>query len=280
MNLICRAGPRAEVALGDQRAAARPITARTVAATLCGVRPNSSNNSRRGRGLAEAVDADHRVAAVLPPEVGHAGLDRDTRQAIGQHVALVRLRPGDRTRWSRASTRRARRSPCLGQQLARRERDADLGAGGDDHRTRLGGVAQHVGAAADRVDLPRPSATRRARPGARAATRPGRRCARARAAHASAVSTGSAGRQTSMIGISRSVAACSTDWWVGPSSPRPIESWVKTKIARWRISAAMRKRIARVVGEGQEGAGVGDEAAVQRDTVDDRRSCRTRARRS
>ena len=28
----------------------------------------------------------------------------------------------------------------------------------------------------------------------------------------------------SILGSMRSVAVCSTGWWVGPSSPRPIES--------------------------------------------------------
>ena len=37
--------------------------------------------------------------------------------------------------------------------------------------------------------------------------------------------------------------ACSTDWCVGPSSPRPIESCVKTKIERGFISAAMRSAL-------------------------------------
>ena len=49
-------------------------------------------------------------------------------------------------------------------------------------------------------------------------------------AHATADSVVSQGRHTSMLGIRRSVAVCSTGWWVGPSSPRPIESWVNTKI--------------------------------------------------
>jgi hypothetical protein len=41
-------------------------------------------------------------------------------------------------------------------------------------------------------------------------------------------------------GIARSPASCSIGWWVGPSSPSPIESWVKTKIDRSFISAASR----------------------------------------
>jgi hypothetical protein len=43
---------------------------------------------------------------------------------------------------------------------------------------------------------------------------------------ASTVSLKSAGRTTSMLGVARSVASCSIGWWVGPSSPTPIESWV------------------------------------------------------
>ncbi len=54
------------------------------------------------------------------------------------------------------------------------------------------------------------------------------------------VSTVSHGRQTSMLGIMRRVVVCSTGWWVGPSSPRPMESCVNTWITRCFISAAMR----------------------------------------
>ena len=60
------------------------------------------------------------------------------------------------------------------------------------------------------------------------------------ACHAIIDSTASHGRHTDMFGINRNVAVCSTAWWVGPSSPRPMESWVNTEIVRWPISAAMR----------------------------------------
>ncbi len=40
--------------------------------------------------------------------------------------------------------------------------------------------------------------------------------------------------------MARSAARCSTGWWVGPSSPKPIESWVKTNTTGSRISAAIR----------------------------------------
>ena len=44
----------------------------------------------------------------------------------------------------------------------------------------------------------------------------------------SKVSVASAGRNTSRLGMARRAARCSTGWWVGPSSPRPMESWVQT----------------------------------------------------
>ena len=50
------------------------------------------------------------------------------------------------------------------------------------------------------------------------------RCTR----HASAVSFASAGRITRMPGIARIAASCSMGWWVGPSSPTPIESCDQT----------------------------------------------------
>ena len=45
---------------------------------------------------------------------------------------------------------------------------------------------------------------------------------------AAATSLASPGRTTSRPGMARSEASCSTGWWVGPSSPRPIESCVQT----------------------------------------------------
>ena len=49
----------------------------------------------------------------------------------------------------------------------------------------------------------------------------------ASAQHA-ATSTALQGRNTRMVGIARRAERCSTGGWVGPSSPRPIESWVIT----------------------------------------------------
>ena len=49
----------------------------------------------------------------------------------------------------------------------------------------------------------------------------------AAATKAPAVSSGSAGRMTSICGMTRTLLTVSTGSWVGPSSPTPIESWVK-----------------------------------------------------
>ena len=58
--------------------------------------------------------------------------------------------------------------------------------------------------------------------------------------HASDVSFAPAGRTTYMFGMARRCASCSIGWCVGPSSPRPIESWVKTQIDGIPISADRR----------------------------------------
>jgi hypothetical protein len=58
--------------------------------------------------------------------------------------------------------------------------------------------------------------------------------------HARATSFAPAGRTTLRFGVERRDVSCSTGWCVGPSSPSPIESWVKTKIEGIRISAASR----------------------------------------
>ena len=53
----------------------------------------------------------------------------------------------------------------------------------------------------------------------------------------------SQGRQTSIPGMRRNDGTCSTDWCVGPSSPRPIESCVKTLMTRCFMSADMRRAL-------------------------------------
>jgi hypothetical protein len=58
--------------------------------------------------------------------------------------------------------------------------------------------------------------------------------------YASAVSFAPAGRITLRFGCARSIASCSIGWCVGPSSPRPIESWVKMNTEGIRITDARR----------------------------------------
>ena len=57
---------------------------------------------------------------------------------------------------------------------------------------------------------------------------------------ASVTSLASAGRITSRCGIARNAISCSIGWWVGPSSPSPIESWVKRWTTGSSISAERR----------------------------------------
>ena len=64
-------------------------TLRTVSARFCGREVEELEQRRRRRALAVAVEADHRGAAVLPPAVGDAGLDRDARQLRRQHAAIL-----------------------------------------------------------------------------------------------------------------------------------------------------------------------------------------------
>ena len=59
-------------------------------------------------------------------------------------------------------------------------------------------------------------------------------------AYAIAVSMPSAGRKTGSPGTARRESSCSIGWWVGPSSPRKMESCVKTKISRRPMSADSR----------------------------------------
>ena len=69
--------------------------------------------------------------------------------------------------------------------------------------------------------------------------------------------------------MARRPTSCSIGWCVGPSSPTPIESCVKTWIAGISISAARRIGGLHVVGEDQEGRTEGADAA-ERHAVDDR----------
>ena len=89
--------------------------------------------------------------------------------------------------------------------------------------------------------------------------------------HASTVSAASAGRRTTRLGMARSMARCSTGWWVGPSSPDADRVVGADVDHRQPHDGRQADRRLHVVGEDQEGAPEGPEAAVRRDAVEDRR---------
>ncbi len=106
-----------------------------------------------------------------------------------------------------------RRGRAAADDPPRRPRDADLGQG-------------------NRPDArPRPTRTSCGRASAcsagRGRGRPGSCCDSMIRRQASATSFASPGRSVISPGIARSEARCSIGWCVGPSSPTPIESWVK-----------------------------------------------------
>src|SRR5664279_3964958 len=100
---------------------------------------------RRRRRFAVRVDADDRGAAVFPPAVAHAHLDRDARHAGRQDLALpgLALAIEDRRRRHRDDAHRDPAVLRLGELLLRVERQADLRAGGDDHRARAPARGDH-----------------------------------------------------------------------------------------------------------------------------------------
>mmetsp|Transcript_39885 Transcript_39885/g.109850 ORF Transcript_39885/g.109850 Transcript_39885/m.109850 type:complete len:201 (+) Transcript_39885:806-1408(+) len=59
-------------------------------------------------------------------------------------------------------------------------------------------------------------------------------------AYAPDTSLASAGRSVSVLGVARKLSSASTGWWVGPSSPSPIESCVATVITPNSESAETR----------------------------------------
>ena len=67
--------------------------------------------------------------------------------------------------------------------------------------------------------------------------------------------------------MARSAARCSTGWWVGPSSPRPMESM---RHYEYRADPHHRRQAdcgSAIVGEAHERASVGDQTAMQRKAV-------------
>ena len=87
----------------------------------------------------------------------------------------------------------------------------------------------------------------------------------------SSVSVASAGRSTSRSGMVRSEDRCSTGWCVGPvlaEADRIVGHHVDDALLHQRREPDRRPRI---VGKGEEGAAIGEHAAMQRDAVHRRR---------
>ena len=70
--------------------------------------------------------------------------------------------------------------------------------------------------------------------------------------------------------MARRAARCSIGWWVGPSSPTPMESWRPDVDGRKPHQRGHPHRGPHVVAEDQEGADVGPGVTLQRDAVGDR----------
>ena len=161
-----------------------------------------------------------------------AGRARASRSAARCALEAVHARHADDARGD-APPRPARSRGAEAQR--------DLGAGADqDHvRARAAAVAQHVGAALDRVVGDRAPGRAPAATGARARAPSGVSVARSAKLQASAVSCASAGRTTLMFGVARSVASCSIGWCVGPSSPTP-DRVVRVDEDRRQLASARR----------------------------------------
>ena len=157
-------------------------------------------------------------------------------------MTLRRSAAGARgTARSTAPRRRARRRRARAGACAPRPRSRPPSRWRTARRRRpLSAGRDLVGAGGAAVRLVVARAAAAAGSGASAPARSGAsRCSSASCQH-STVSTASHGRNTSRFGIARSAARCSTGWWVGPSSPSPIESCVITWMTRSPISAARR----------------------------------------
>ena len=170
------AAGRMTMAAHRGRASRRRDARRTIAATFSTVKPKCLNSTPAGRRLAEACRCRRTARArivggadVLAPAVGDAGLDRDARHAGRQHASRARRRPA-RSKTLRAGHRHDAHARCLRRRAASRarQRQGDLGAGGDDDRAP--------------VAPPRPSRPARSRRGGSRRSAPRRAARTARSA--------------------------------------------------------------------------------------------------
>ena len=235
-------GHRASSRIPSPAAATR---SRATSATAPGVKPNFFDELLQRRRRAERVHAHDRsaVADVAVPAERRRLLDRDPRPAptaaaprLGTTRLAVEELPaghahdagadalgGQLVAGARARARPPTRSRSGSRPGRRRRRRR-----GRRHPWRLPRRA------------PLPSGRASAAPGGRGPAPPARAAAASTQRQVSATSFASAGRNTSRPGIARSDASCSTGWCVGPSSPTPIESWVKMWMTGISISAESR----------------------------------------
>ena len=207
----------------------RPEPRRAVArsATCSGVKPNSSMATSPGAEAPKWSMADGGLGVPLPPE-GAGRLDGQTGHAGGQTCALVPLgldgeqvprrerdHPGRRCRRRPAVRRRPGTAGprCLCRPGRPEPGRSPAPGGRRRHGPRPRGPASAVSA---RTGSSWRERMRAVGPSLLTAMR-----------QAWAVSLASAGRITRSSGMARMAASCSTGWWVGPSWPRPIESWVQ-----------------------------------------------------
>ena len=182
-------------------------------------------------GAEPAVDADGRVGPSGPAE-GGGRLDRDAGDPGRQHVALVVLglalesvprRHGDHPG-----------GDAVGLEAGSGvEAHRHLAASADEHHLRAVDVVDDGGAHLHGEPVGHDGNACRMRTRAvgpsvsMAAPRLGRLVGVGRADQLS-------------WGMARREARCSIGWWVGPSSPRPTESWVRTKMTFSVLRAARR----------------------------------------
>src|SRR5712691_10786093 len=223
-----------------------------------------------GRRFAVPVDTDHRAfqADVLAPVVAHAGLDRDFGQSRYQDDVLVHrgLTVEDR---GAGHGYHPHRDALFAELLFRTHCELNLGPGGDDHRLRFLGVGKNVAAPPDRGDRMRIAFLERyvlAREYERSRSvlafdrGDPRRGRLDRVTGTPYVHAGyQAQRRSVLHRLVGGTVLAQADRVVGEDENRADPHQRRHS-----------QRISRVVREGEEGAAVGDDAAVQREAVHDR----------
>ena len=222
-----------------------------------------------------------RLADPAVPAVARRRLDGDARRAC-RGPRRARPRPAPRRARSRASRRPPPRCPRPASSSAAASASCDLGAGGEQRDVaRAVGLAQQIGAAgatgSRRVCVGRAASAgsgatgehRRASRRARARAPSPRRSRRVGRAEDDEVRDGAQRRQVLDRLVGRAVLA---------EADRVVRH--ARRSTRRPISAESRIAGAAVVGEGEEGAAVGDEARRAARCRSSPPPCRARARRS